>query len=393
MADERKAKRIVIIGSAYPYRGGGISSFNERLAEAFQARGHKVIILTFTFQYPRFLFPGTTQITKRPKPEGLEIIRSIHTLSPFNWIRAARILYRLQPDIVFVRYWTPFLAPALGSVLRRFRKKNKQARIIALTDNIIPHEARFWDRLLTRYFLNSVTAAITLSQKVCQEIAALQHSLKRVITLAHPLYDHGGPLRTRQEARVYLKVPQEAPVLLFFGFIRKYKGLALALEALALLKKQCPEVRLLVAGEFYEDPKFYKDLVKKLDIAEQLIWRTHFIANEDIGYYFSACDAVLQPYLSASQSGITPLSLYYERPVLATRVGGLAEQVAEGATGLLCAAAPQDMAKQMRLLLEKNRQNVFTPHLKEKKKQYDWAYFCGAVEDLDEDLCQNHSPL
>ena len=339
-------QKIIIIGPAYPLRGG-LASFNERLARQFQQAGDEVIIYTFSLQYPNFLFPGTTQYSSDPKPKDIEIKVCINSVNPFNWLMVGNELKKIKPDIIVVRYWLPFMGPCLGSILRRV-KKNKHTKIVCIADNIIPHEHRPGDKLFTQYFLQPLDALITMSEKVMNDLRTLTQ--KPAEQVVHPLYDNFGQAISKNEAREYLHLNITDNIILFFGFIRNYKGLDLLLEAMKILQeKNSPKenlsIKLLIAGEFYEDEQPYQQLIDKLGIRSQLILRTDFIPDSEVKYYLSAADFVIQPYRNATQSGVTPLAYHFEKPMLVTNVGGLPQLVPNGISGVVSEPNPASIAQ------------------------------------------------
>ena len=284
-------KKIVIIGPAYPLRGGGMSTFNERLARAFMEEEHDVTIYTFSLQYPSILFPGSSQYSDEPAPIGLRIKVLINSINPFNWIKVGNLLRKEKPDLIVVRYWLPFMGPCFGTILR-IAKKNKHSKVVCIADNVIPHEKRIGDTALTKYFIKPVDAFISMSEKVLADLRLFDRT-KPAQYVPHPLYDNFGEKISQQEARQYLNIAAEQPVILFFGFIRKYKGLDILLQAMALLKQQMPQLKLMIAGEFYEDQKEYEAQIDNLGIRDQLLLHTHFIADSEIKYYLCAADLVV----------------------------------------------------------------------------------------------------
>jgi glycosyltransferase involved in cell wall biosynthesis len=370
---------IVIIGPAHPLRGG-LASYNERLARAFIAQGHRASIHTFSLQYPGFLFPGTTQYASGPPPKDLKIRVCINSVNPFNWIRIGKRLAREKPDIIVVRYWLPFMGPCLGTLLRQVRK-NGHTRIVCIADNIIPHEKRPGDKTFTRYFLKAVDACITMSEKVLGDLHTLVPQMPARFVL-HPLYDNFGQPLDRTEARRKLGIPEGIPLLLFFGFIRKYKGLDLLLEAIALVKDKHPQpFNLLVAGEYYEDSRPYLEQIEHLGIADHLILKTDFIPDDEVRYYLCAADMVVQPYRSATQSGVTPLAYHFEIPMIVTNVGGLPDLVPDGQVGLVAEPEPASIAEKIMDWLHHGAER-FLPALRSEKKKYDWNNITGAVIEL-----------
>jgi glycosyltransferase involved in cell wall biosynthesis len=374
--------RIIIIGPGYPLRGG-LATFNQRLAKEFTDEGYDSSIYSFSLQYPSFLFPGKTQYSTEPAPPGVMIQAVINSINPFNWIRVGSRLKKLSPDIIVVRYWLPFMGPALGTILRRVRR-NKHTKIIAITDNILPHEKRPGDIAFTEYFLNSCDAYITMSEQVMSDLRRFQKS-KPARQVLHPLYDNFGEAVQKEEARKKLGLPSEGRIILFFGFIRKYKGLDILLEAMADLRIKAGGIRLLIAGEFYEDEKPYLELIKKLGIEEQLILRTGFIPESEVKYFLCAADVVVQPYRMATQSGVTPLAYHFEKPMIVSNVGGLPSLVPHEKAGLVTAADPGSLASAIIRYYELG-EHYFIPHLRSEKQKYSWINLVKTITDLANDL-------
>ncbi len=376
-------KKIVIIGPAYPLRGG-LATFDERLAKAFQDQGNEVYIYTFSLQYPSFLFPGKTQFSSDPPPKKLNIRVCINSINPFNWIKTGRRLKRLLPDIVVVRFWLPFMGPCFGTILRII-KKNHHTKVICIADNIIPHEKRPGDRLFTRYFIRSVDAFITMSEKVLSDLRSIELS-KPARFVPHPLYDNFGVSVGKEEAREQLGLPKDEQIALFFGFIRKYKGLDILLDAMKIVKdkisaQQLLPLRLLIAGEFYEDAKPYLDLIKKNNIEDWVILRTDFVPDSEVKYYLCAADVVIQPYRNATQSGVTPLAYHFEKPMIVTNVGGLAAMVPDDKAGLVAEPDAGHLAEKI-LEFFKKGEAYFLPGLRSEKKKYSWDNMIGTIEEI-----------
>ncbi|MDE3213599.1 MAG: glycosyltransferase family 4 protein [Bacteroidota bacterium] len=377
MDTQKYSKKVVIIGPAYPLRGG-LASYDERLAREFSQFGFDSSIYTFSYQYPSFLFPGTTQYSTEPPPEQLQIRVIINSVNPLNWIEVGRKLKRLKPDLVVVRYWLPFMGPCLGTLLR-ITRKNHHTKIICIADNIIPHEKRPGDRIFTRYFLRPIDAFITMSEKVLADLAKMVPQ-KPARFIAHPLYDNFGPIVSMEESRQKLQIPLEDKIILFFGFIRKYKGLDMALEAIRFLHLQpgFEAVKLLIAGEYYEDEKHYASLLQDPQIQPYLYIHTHFIPDSMVKYYMCAADCVIQPYRSATQSGVTPLAYHFEKPMIVTRVGGLPDMVPDRKVGLVADPNPEDLAQKIKEYFQIGEE-YFLSHLREEKKRYSWARMVEAI--------------
>lgn len=383
-------QKVVIIGPAYPLRGG-LASFNERLTRQFGLEGDQASIYTFSLQYPRFLFPGTTQYSSDAAPAGLSIEVCINSVNPLNWISVGNRLRKLRPDLIVVRYWLPFMGPCLGTILR-LAKKNKHTKVVCIADNVIPHEKRPGDKPFTSYFVKPVDAFVTMSEKVLADLRLFTQ--KPAQQVVHPLYDNFGASVDKTAARKHLGIDPNQKIILFFGFIRKYKGLDLLLEAMALLKSQkskvksqngeefgSADIKLLIAGEFYEDAAAYQQQIAALDIQDQLILRTDFIPDSEVRYYLSAADFVIQPYRNATQSGVTPLAYHFEKPMLVTNVGGLPDLVPNGKAGLVAEPEPASIAKHIARLYELG-ENWFLPHLREEKKKYSWQKLTTAIRQL-----------
>ena len=369
-------KKIIILGSAHPLRGGGIATFNERLARACMQEGHDVQIFSFSLQYPSFLFPGSSQFTTDPAPTDLIIHSCINSINPFNWLKVGNQIKKIKPDLVIVRYWLPFMGPCLGTILRRI-KKNNTTRVVCIADNIIPHEPKPGDTLLTKYFVQPVDAFITMSEKVKSDLLQFAPNKKTVFT-PHPLYDNFGEKVNKDLARAHLKIDPDATILLFFGFIRKYKGLDILLDAMKILQPNFPTIKLLIAGEFYGDQKNYDEQIERLSIRDQLILHTHFIADSEVKYYLCAADVVVQPYRSATQSGVTPLAYHFEKPMIVTNVGGLPALVPDNKVGLIAEPNAASIAEKI-IQFFKNGEQQFLPYLVEEKKKYSWSKMVAAI--------------
>lgn len=374
-------KKIILIGPAHPLRGGGMTTFNERLAKQFQDEGHQVCIYSFSLQYPGFLFPGKTQFTDEPAPDGIDIRTRINSINPFNWIGVGHEIRKFNPDVVVVRYWLPFMGPCLGTILRII-KKNRHSRIVCIADNIIPHEKRMGDKPFTRYFIKPVDAFITMSEKVMTDLRSFT-GVKPARLVPHPLYDNFGEKISKEEAREKLKIKKDDLIILFFGFIRNYKGLDILLNAMKILKDtnykhRTPPCKLLIAGEFYEDRKPYDELISNLGIRDQLIMQTRFIRNEEVKYYMCAADVLVQPYRNATQSGVTPLACHFEVPMIVTNTGGLPAMVPDDKAGLVAEPTAESLAEKIIEYFDKGA-HYFIPGLLEEKKKLSWEKMVESI--------------
>lgn len=368
---------IIIIGTAYPYRGG-LAAFNERLAGQFQNEGHHVEMYTFTLQYPGFLFPGKTQFTDDPAPSHLKITRRINSCNPFNWIKVGREISKKKPDVVIFAYWMSFMAPCFGTIARMI-KCNHKTQCIGLIHNMIPHETNILDKLFPGYFVKAMDGFTTLSESVVRDIEKFDHHNKPKSWAPHPIYDHYGELIDKRDARRQLSLHEDGRYVLFFGFIRDYKGLDLLIDAFGDLRLQDNDVRLLIAGEFYGDPKPYLDRISALDISDIVVLHNDYIPDNKVNLFFRACDIVAQPYKTATQSGVTQVAFHFEKPMLVTNVGGLPEIVPNGKIGYVVEPQAQDIADALVRFYQENREDEFVQGVREEKKKYSWDRMTGAV--------------
>ena len=363
-------KTIKIIGPAYPYRGG-IATTNERLAQEFISMGFDVEIETFTVQYPSFLFPGKSQYNLKTAPEDLSIKRTINSINPLNWLNVGRRIGHEKPDLVIIRYWLPFLAPCLGTIAGMI-KKNKHTIIICLADNIAPHEQRSGDRLLTNYFIQRIDGLIAMSQSVLKESKSFRKNLPDGYC-PHPIFDNYGDKLTFELATQKLRLDPNFRYLLFFGFIRDYKGLDLLINAFADERLRQFPVKLLVAGEYYSSPEPYLKLISNLKLEDWIELRTDFISDDEVNLYFSAADMVVQPYKSATQSGVTQIGYHFNKPMLVTNVGGLSEIIHNGKIGYVVEPHSTDIADALVDFYENNRITEFESNMAEEKKKFSWS--------------------
>jgi glycosyltransferase involved in cell wall biosynthesis len=369
--------KVLIIGPAHPLRGG-LATFNQRLAKQFADEGHECSIVSFSMQYPSFLFPGTTQYSSDPAPGDVTIHTLINSVNPLNWLSVGNKLRKWKPDLIVVRYWLPFMGPALGTILRRVRK-NKHTKIVCIADNVMPHEKRTGDIPFTRYFLKAPDAFVTMSEKVLGDLRKFTNKPAQLVQ--HPLYDNFGEAISKEEARSFLGLGAAGKIVLFFGFVRQYKGLDLLLKAMADERIKKENIRLLVAGEFYEDEKPYLQLIKENNLEQQVILKTSFIPDSEVKYYLCSGDCVIQPYKNATQSGVTPLAYHFEKPMIVTNVGGLPSLVPHEKVGLVCEPNPQSIAEAILKFYQLGEQ-YFIPHLRSEKEKYLWSKLTGAIFSL-----------
>ncbi len=370
--------KIFIIGPAYPLRGG-LATFDELFCKAFNEQGHDCEIISYSLQYPNFLFPGSTQFdTSGNAPKNIKIHTLINSVNPLSWIKTARFIKKQKPDFIVFRFWIPFMGPALGSIARMVRKSG--VKVLAITDNVIPHETRPGDVAFAKYFINACDGFVTMSKAVMKDLEKFTSTVHKKYLL-HPLYTSFGEKLNKMDARKALELPTDKQLVLFFGLIRNYKGLDMLLDAMNELKSN-PNINLVIAGEFYEDKQPYLDLIKKYGIENQVILHAKFIANEDVKLYFSAADLVALPYRSATQSGVTQVSFHFEVPTLVTNVGGLGEIIPDKVAGYVVAPNGKEIAEGIKDYFDNNRMPSFTEGMKKEKQKYDWKIFVDEVIDL-----------
>lgn len=363
------SKNIVIVGPAHPLRGG-LATYNQLLATKLQEQGHTVKIITFSLQYPSILFPGKTQFSSDPKPENLTIEVSLNSVNPFNWISLGNKIKKQKPDVVIFRYWMPFMGPCLGT-LGRIIRKNKHTKVVAITDNIIPHEKRFFDTPFTKYFLKSCDGFVTMSEAVLEDLKQFNVTQPAAYN-PHPMYESFGPLLDKEKAKEALGLDKGSNYLLFFGFIRKYKGLDVLLEAFADKRIQEMGVKLIIAGEYYDSPDSYQAIIEKHNLSSALIQANGFIPDSEVSTYFSACDMVVQTYKTATQSGVTQIAYFYNKPMLVTNVGGLAELVPHEKVGYVTEVNVKEIADSIVDFYTNKREAEFTAHVQTERNRFTW---------------------
>lgn len=371
-------KKIVLLSPAHPLRGG-IAAFTERFAQELQGAGYEVVIYSFSLQYPGFLFPGKTQFSSDPAPPGLSIRTCVNSVNPLNWLKIGLELRRLRPDVIVPRYWLPFMGPSLGSILR-LAKGNGHTKVVAIADNVLPHEHRPGDRAFTRFFLKTCDAFIVMSKAVLDDLRLFTQ--KPCAVIPHPIYDNYGEKSARAAAVAALGLPAANKYLLFFGFIRDYKGLDLLLEAMADERLRQMGVKLIVAGEYYGNQAKYEAQIQQLGIEGRLVMRTDYIPNEQVRHYFGAADLVVQPYRTATQSGISQMAYHFEKPMLVTDVGGLAEIVPNGKAGYVVPVEAKAIADAIVDFYEHDRAKDFEAGVAEGKKRFSWRAMVMGLEKL-----------
>jgi len=381
MSSEKQ--KVIIVGPAFPLRGG-IANFNEAFCRAFGKAGIDAKIISFSLQYPGFLFPGKTQYDTGKGPQDISIDTRINSVNPFNWIAVAKQIKREKPDLVIFRYWLPFMGPCLGTIAKLVRK-GTAIKTIAITDNVIPHEKRFGDRAFTAYFIKQMDGFVAMSQAVLNDLSEFTSSDKKAF-LPHPIYDIFGEKVGEQQALQHLGLSENDKHILFFGFIRKYKGLDLLLEAMADERIKAMGIKLVIAGEYYEDAAPYNELIRKQGLESTVILKTEYIPSEEVRYYFCAADLVAQPYRTATQSGVTQIAYHFEKPMLVTNVGGLPEIVPHNKVGYVTAIDPGSIADALVDFYSNSREEEFVRHTVLEKQRFLWSTFVEGVMKLYKSL-------
>ena len=372
--------KIIIVGTSYPYRGG-IAAFTDRLATEFAKEDVDIEVVTFRLQYPSFLFPGKTQYSDSKTLVGFPIERKVNSINPLNWIKVGKEIRKKNPDIVIFTYWMSFFAPCFGKMARVI-KRNRHTKCIGLIHNMIPHEKSLLDKLLPPYFVKAMDGFVALSKAVLNDIAILDKQNKPRVFTPHPLYDHFGEIMDRAEAVKHLNLDPNYRYFLFFGLVRAYKGLDLLIDAFADERLRKYPVKLLVAGEFYDDPKPYLEQIKKHGLQDFVIIENQYIKDGNVKYYFNLSEMVVQPYKSATQSGVTQVAYHFEKPMLVTNVGGLGEIIPNGKVGYVVEPNSSSIADALVDFCENDRYDMFVEGVREEKKKYQWSNMTAAIKKM-----------
>lgn len=370
--------KITILGPAHPYRGG-LASIMHTMAREYQRRGHEVKIYTFTVQYPSLLFPGKTQYVDTPAPEDLHIERVVSTVNPINWVQVGLRLKREQPDMVLMKYWTPFMAPCFATVAR-IARSNGHTKVICQIDNVEPHESHLIDKPCNHYYLRAVDGFVYMSEQVHRELK--EYTSAPAIFSPHPMFENFGAVVDRDEACRKIGLDATQKYTLFFGLIRDYKGLDMLLRAWH--RWQPKGRKLLVAGEFYTSRDSYIALIEELGLKDRVVLHDRFIADEDVRYYFSAADCLVLPYRSATQSGVTQIAYNFSLPMLVTRVGGLPEIVADDVVGQVCEPTCDGIEQGLKRIYAEGVLERLLLGFVEERKRFSWEAMCDKLLEVYE---------
>ncbi|HED06811.1 MAG TPA: glycosyltransferase [Ignavibacteria bacterium] len=365
---------ITILSPAYPLRGGianfAGSLYNELIKE------NDVNVISYKKQYPSFLFPGKTQEESDETSVNINAKNLVDSTNPYNWRKVGKKIKYDNPDLLIIQFWLPFFAPCLKTI-SKIVKQNKRTQILVICHNIIPHEKRPGDVFLTKLFFKYVDKFILLSNKVKDELLSIKNEAVNTV-IPHPVYSKFGEPVDKDKAKSFLNI-QDERVILFFGFIRDYKGLDVLLKALPLIDDN-EKIKLLIAGEFYSNENEYRKLINELKIEKSLILKTDFIPASEVKYYFSACDVAVLPYKNASQSGIAQIAMNFNKPVIASNVGGLSEVVVNEKTGLLVEKNnPNKLAETIQNFYKRNLEQNFVNNILLEKDKYSWSNFSNRL--------------
>ena len=377
--------KIAIIGTAHPFRGG-IAHFNERLSKELVSLGHTVKIINFTIQYPKILFPGKTQLSDDEKPPGLEIERSINSINPLNWLLVGNRIKKENYELVIIPFWLPLMGPSLATI-GRIVKQNKTTKVISIVHNAIPHESRIGDKWFTKYFISAMHGFIAMTQKVKDDLQIL--GTNKLINLTpHPIYDDYGTLFEKNMAQSRLNLSPDNNYLLFFGLVRDYKGLDLLIKAMAMVKVK--KLKLIIAGEFYSNKAYYQQLIDELNIKHKIIIFDSYIPNDQVATFFSACDLVVQPYKTATQSGVTQIAYHFEKPMIVTNVGGLKEMCPNGKAGYVVEPNENDISDAITKFYTNDVESHMKTEIINIKKAYSWSIFVENIFSLTDKIDNEH---
>ncbi len=369
-------KRVLIVGPAYPFRGG-IAEFNNNLCSTYLRLGIDCEVLSFSVQYPGILFPGSSQFESQPREIDFKVHRIINSINPITWLKAVKFIKKFSPDYVLTAYWIPFIGISTGFVMKKIKK---HFATLVLAHNIQPHDAKPFDRQITSFFLKQARGVVLLSKAVERELDEFDSSLPRMIGF-HPLYDFG-PRVDKQTALQELGL-EPSKYVLFFGLVKKYKGLDVLLKAFATEKLKDSDIKLIVAGEFYDNKQYYLDMIEQLGLHSRVKLFDYFIPTSRVKYFFSVADAVILPYRSATQSGVTQVAYHFGVPMIVSDVGALPDLVPDGKAGFVFKSGDfQQLSEKILQLYENDNLLKFSKFIAEKKKEFSWEKLVGQINQF-----------
>ena len=383
--------RICVVGPTYPYRGG-IAHYTTLLVRHLRLAGHQAPLYSFTRQYPRWLFPGKTDRDPSATPLRVDCEYILDPINPLTWLRLFRRVRADNPDLLILQWWVPYWTPCLTTI-GGLIKRNTKIKIAFVCHNVMPHDGGgILDRRLALTALRRADALIVHSEQDRYKLLALlpkARVVKATIPTYQPASAQAAPLAARNLRRE-LGVPEGVPVLLFFGFVRPYKGLEYLIQALPRIRERLP-VHLIVAGEFWSSREFYERFAQEFGVQQQISFVDRYLPDEQLPAYFQLADVVVLPYISATQSAVVPLAFGFNKPVITTRVGGLAEVVRDGVNGLI--VPPQDEVALADAVIR-----FFTTEVGERIRDqmatggasvgYSWEELVGTIEALARELAE-----
>ncbi|MFZ1081373.1 MAG: glycosyltransferase [Candidatus Kryptoniota bacterium] len=370
--------KIVIISTAYPLRGG-VAHYVSLLYQHLIER-HEVSIITFKRQYPNFLFPGKSQEEKGESSLKIPSMQIIDTLNPLTWYKAGRIAAQQKPDLIIFKYWMPFFAPSFGLTARTAKRKSG-CKVLFICDNVFPHEHTPFDKMLTSWLFKAGDYFIVQSKSVEKDLLSVVKNPKYKF-VPHPVYEIFGNAILKSEARSKIGIRENENVALFFGYVRKYKGLHVLLDAAQKALNKI-KFKLLVVGEFYDAEESYRRQIEELNLQNDVMVVSDYIANNEVAKYFSASDVVVLPYIDATQSGIAQIAFNFNKPVITTDVGGLAEVVVNGKTGIVVQPnSAEELSGAITAFFSEGLAEKFSEEVGVQKKLYSWDNLVNAIEEL-----------
>jgi len=374
-------KRILIIGPAYPLRGG-IAEFNNSLCLAYKKAGYDCKILSFSLQYPKIFFPGKSQYTSDKREINCDIVRSVNSVYPISWLKTVKEIKQYNPDYIITAYWIPFTGISTGFILSRVKKRFKT---LALAHNIIPHDRKPLDNTITAFFLKQNKGVVLLSSAVEQELNRFAPDKPRLVAF-HPVYEQFGTRVDRGEALKKLNL-DDGKYVLFFGLIKKYKGLDVLLKAFASEKLKKSDIKLIVAGEFYDSKEKYLDIIRQEGLEDKIVLHEGFVPDSMVKYYFSVADALILPYHSATQSGVTQIAYHFDLPMIASDVGALPELVPDGKAGFVFEAGKaEQLADAVLRLYDDSNPEMFRKFVEKEKEKFSWGALVEKIDDFADGL-------
>lgn len=365
----------LIISAAYPYRGG-ISDSTHSLVNQMSSQKIYCEVWTFKLLYPKIFFPGKTQYSKEVLKSDFKIVRQINILNPINWIITAKKINKIGPKKIIFRYWTPILA--LSYFVISWILNNK-IKVIGLVDNWSGHERIFFENFFRKLFIKSCDSFISFSENVGEKLK--NNTRKKVLPLFHPINDHLSNKISKDQALSNLNLPSKKYIL-FIGLIRKYKGVETLIKAFYYVSKENEDLNLIIAGEFYDDITIYNKLIKRKDIEDKVIIDDNFLESSKIRDYICVSDLIVQPYKKASQSGITPVAYFYDKPLVVSNIKGLKEIIINDKSGEIFDETPYNLAISIKNCINPENNRNYSNNISESKRKYSWSRFIKNIEIL-----------